>query len=124
MMRMRDEADVLFVPMSFEASDRNNMQLSFPSKLTDYTASGVPLLIYGPSHCSAVRWANDHRGAAATVTSEGEAGLSAVLQQMDSNAAYRMELARTAIAVGEAFFSHDAAAKVLREASKRKASLT
>ena len=119
MARMRDEADVLLVPMSFEESDRNNMQISFPSKLTDYTAVGVPLLIYGPDYCSAVRWANDHKGAAATVAGEGEAGLLAALERMRSDAAYRLELARTAIAVGETYFSHRAAGSGLREALGR-----
>ncbi len=38
---LRKEADVLFVPMSFSPEDRVNMEMSFPSKLTDYTAVGV-----------------------------------------------------------------------------------
>src|SRR5207253_6403 len=55
--RFRDEVDVLFVSMSFDAADRANVQLSFPSKLADYTAAGLPLLIQGPDYCSGVRWA-------------------------------------------------------------------
>ena len=49
--RLRAEADALFVPMSFDAVDRANMEVSFPSKLTDYTAVGLPLLVYGPPYC-------------------------------------------------------------------------
>ena len=55
--RLRADADVLFVPMSFAADDHDNMRMGFPSKLTDYTAVGLPLLIAGPADCSAVRWA-------------------------------------------------------------------
>ncbi len=39
--RLRDEADALFVPMSFDVSDRANMEMAFPSKLADYTATGL-----------------------------------------------------------------------------------
>ena len=48
--RLRAEVDVLFVPMSFEASDHANMRISFPSKLADYTAVGLPILIMGPAY--------------------------------------------------------------------------
>src|SRR5262249_30324829 len=45
---LREVADVLLLPMSFVASDQSNMTISFPSKLTDYTNAGLPLLIFGP----------------------------------------------------------------------------
>ena len=59
----RAEADFLFVPMSFDRQDRANMELSFPSKLADYTAAGLPLLICGPPYCSATRWAKENLAA-------------------------------------------------------------
>ncbi len=65
--RCRAEADFLYVPMSFDPSDRANMELSFPSKLTDYTAAGLPLLIRGPAWCSAVRWAKENSGVAEVI---------------------------------------------------------
>ena len=46
---LREEADILFAPMSFEDNEHINAEMSFPSKLTDYTAIGLPLLIWGPS---------------------------------------------------------------------------
>src|SRR6185436_15691424 len=65
---LRDNADVLVVPMSFHGHDAN-MRLSFPSKLTDYTAAGLPILICGPEYCSAVRWARENAPVAEVVTS-------------------------------------------------------
>jgi hypothetical protein len=56
--------------MSFNAVDRANMEISFPSKLTDYTAVGLPLLIYGPHYCSAVQWARENPGVAEVVTAD------------------------------------------------------
>ena len=65
--RLREQADALVVPMSFEACDRSNMEIAFPSKLADCTAVGVPLVIYGPEYCSAVRWARENAGVAEVV---------------------------------------------------------
>ena len=80
--RLRADADVLFVPMSFAAEDRSNMRMSFPSKLTDYTAVGLPLLICGPADCSAVRWAQANDGVAEVVTSEDAAAMRAAVDRL------------------------------------------
>ncbi|HEX5966296.1 MAG TPA: glycosyltransferase, partial [Pyrinomonadaceae bacterium] len=77
--RLRHEVDALFVPMSFDARDRSNMEIAFPSKLADCTAIGVPLLIYGPSYCSAVQWARENSGVAEVV--ETPEGLGEVIQR-------------------------------------------
>ena len=73
LLRLRAEADVLFVPMSFAPEDRDNMRMGFPSKLSDYTAVGLPLLILGPFECSAVPWAHRHPGIAEVVIGEARA---------------------------------------------------
>ena len=52
-------------------SDRINMEMAFPSKLADCTATGLPLLIYGPAYCSAVTWARENPGVAEVVETEG-----------------------------------------------------
>ena len=111
---LRERADALFVPMSFSAADRPNMELSFPSKLTDYTAVGVPLLIYGPEYCSAVRWARENAGVADVVTEQ--TGLAPALSQLVGDAGHRLSLARAALEVGEKYFSHAAALSVFQAA--------
>ena len=106
MRRLREEADALFVPMSFDAADRCNMELAFPSKLADCTAVGVPLLIYGPSYCSAVRWANDNPGVAEVVqTSEG---LGEAVRRLSNDPLRRIELGGQALKIGARYFAHDA----------------
>lgn len=103
---LRGEVDVLFVPMSFAVEDRQNMSVAFPSKLADYTAVGLPLLIWGPPYCSAVRWARDNAGVAEVVsTPERETLKKAVARLMDSFT-YREALAQTALVVGDKLFSH------------------
>lgn len=114
--RLRREADVLFVPMSFAAEDQANMRMGFPSKLTDYTAAGLPLLICGPSYCSAVRWAADRAGVAEVVASEDPAALDAAVDRLVRDSAHRMALAATAQRIGDRDFSAVTAAAVFRRA--------
>jgi len=104
LMRLRDEADALFVPMSFDASDRANMEMAFPSKLGDYTATGVPLLIYGPSYCSAVAWANDNPGVAEVVETEDD--LSCAIKRLATDPDHRLALGKRALNIGREYFSH------------------
>ena len=102
--RLREEASALFVPMSFDASDRANMEMAFPSKLADYTATGVPLLIYGPSYCSAVAWARENPGVAEVV--ESETDLTNTIAKLANNPEHRIALGKYALSTGRKYFSH------------------
>jgi glycosyltransferase involved in cell wall biosynthesis len=104
--RLREEADILFVPMSFRHEDRINMELSFPSKLTDYTAVGLPLLINGPLYCSAIRWARQEPGVAEIVASEKDSELAEALVRIIEDPAHRQRLSQKAIEIGDKYFSH------------------
>jgi glycosyltransferase involved in cell wall biosynthesis len=103
--RLRLGVDVLFLPMSFDKADRPNMELSFPSKLTDYTAVGLPLLIYGPDYSSAVRWALENPGVAEIVTRHEPEAQAAALERL-CVPSHRVALAETALRKGNQFFSH------------------
>ena len=105
--RLREEAHALFAPMSFDESDRANMQMAFPSKLADYTATGLPLLIYGPAYCSAVVWARENSGVAEVV--EDKAGLSNAINRLASDPSHRVALGQRALAVGREYFTHNRA---------------
>ncbi len=103
--RMRESADVLFVPMSFAPADRPNMEISFPSKIADYTVTGLPLLIWGPPWCSAIRWAKENPGVAEAVDSPDPAALREVICRLKS-ADHRRRLGDNAIRVGAEMFGH------------------
>ena len=105
--RLRQEADALFVPMSFSEEDRLNMEMAFPSKLADYTAVGAPLLVYGPEYCSAVRWAEDNAGVALVVTSKDEDALTDPVRRLAFSPADRVLLGTRALDVGRRCFSHE-----------------
>jgi glycosyltransferase involved in cell wall biosynthesis len=105
LMHLREESDALFVPMSFDPSDRANMELAFPSKLADYTATGLPLLIYGPGYCSAVAWARDNEGVAEVVESEPD--LKNAIERLANNPTHRQSLGQRALDIGRKYFSYD-----------------
>ena len=114
MSRLRDEADVLFVPMSFDVAERSNMEMSFPSKLVDYTAVAVPLLIYGPPYCSAVGWAKENRNVAEVAGDESELGEA--VRRLASDPVRRFELGEVALRIGRQYFAHDTVMEVFNRA--------
>jgi glycosyltransferase involved in cell wall biosynthesis len=114
LLRLRAEADALFVPMSFDASERDNMEMAFPSKLADCTATGVPLLVYGPSYCSAVTWARENVGVAEVVESESD--LARAVERLANDPAMRVALGKRALDVGRLYFSHERMQEVFRQA--------
>lgn len=114
--RLRASVDVLFVPMSFAAADESNMRMSFPSKLTDYTAVGVPLLLCGPPYCSAVRWANENHGVAEVVMSDQPQALAEGVDRLVGDRAHRLALARQAQLIGARDFAAAAAAATFHHA--------
>lgn len=116
LQRLRRDADVLFVPMSFAAEDRANMRMGFPSKLTDYTSVGVPLLVCGPAYCSAVRWAAENPGVAEVVTTDHPQEITASVNRLMHDAGYRLALAQRAQLIGNRDFAAAAAEAVLHRA--------
>jgi uncharacterized membrane protein len=118
---LRRDADVLFVPMSFAAEDAPNMRAGFPSKIADYTAVGVPLLIWGPPYCSAVRWARENSGVAEVVDEPSAAALRISVTRLMRDAQYRRSLAEAALHKGREFFAHDAAVEKFQRLIARSA---
>jgi len=114
--RLRREVDALFVPMSFSEVDSLNMEMAFPSKLADYTAVGLPLLIYGPRYCSAVRWAHENPGTAEVVETEGTEALTRAVDRLAKAPVARLILAERALEVGRRYFSHSAMESVFSRA--------
>lgn len=58
---LHEQYDLLFSPQSFEDAQLRLMETNFPSKLVDYSSSGIPCLIWGPSTSSSVIWAGKHQ---------------------------------------------------------------
>lgn len=118
-LRLREETDLLYVPMQFDNRDRHNIGVSFPSKLTDCTATGIPLLIRGPASCSAVRWALENPGVAEIVDSEDQRSLSQAVARLFGDGGLRWGLATNALQKGREYFSHDTARRVFLDSFQK-----
>jgi len=109
----RAEAHAMYVPMSYRQRDRPNMEVSFPSKLADYTAVGLPLIVDGPEYCSTVRWSRENPGVAEIITGESADALAEAVARLLQDPAHRLQLAKEAIRLGQQYFGFDRAVSIL-----------
>jgi glycosyltransferase involved in cell wall biosynthesis len=106
---LRREADTLLLPMAFEGKGRVVNQTNFPSKLAEYTATGLPLFVWGPAETSGVRWADSNPGVAEVVTSPESDAVRPVLQRLINDPDHRYEIGKKALEVGEEYFAPEVA---------------
>jgi len=59
--------NVLSVIQSFDAAEISAFRLNFPSKLTEYSTFGLPLLVVAPENSSASIWVRQNAGSALAV---------------------------------------------------------
>lgn len=109
----RAEAHTMYVPMSYREQDRPNAEVSFPSKLADCTAVGLPLIVDGPEYCSAVRWARENPGVAEVVTDRSVDALKKTVARLIKDGAHRLQLARESICRGQEYFGFNRAISTL-----------
>lgn len=113
--RIADTAHALVLPASFRAEERVAMSTLFPSKLADYTAIGLPVIIWGPEYSSAARWGQENPAAAATHTALDLAPVQTTLLRIVNEPAYALALARAAVEAGDRYFHLDQARTILFE---------
>lgn len=99
------DADVLVLPVSFDASE--NMHLSFPSKLVDYTGLGLPILAVAPVESPLGEWVQENAEAAFWVTEPTREALAEAVDRLRGDAELRLRLAKGALAAGERCFAHE-----------------
>jgi hypothetical protein len=109
---LHEQADVLYVPMSYEPDDRPNMEISFPTKLADYTAAALPILIQGPPYCSAVRWSLEYPFSAEVVDRPPDLG--GAIERLE-NPEHRWRLAEGAVVASQACFTQEKSIAVWHE---------
>jgi hypothetical protein len=114
--KVGQSAHVLFLPASFEQRERDDVATLFPSKLADYTAVGLPILIWGPKYSSAVGWADEHPGSMICVTEPDPAAFRTALVDLVSKPTEAAQMASAAMDVGDACFNPKTARAVLYRA--------
>lgn len=75
---------MLFLTLGFSAETRNYVKLSMPTKLTEYLASGTPILLYAPAEIALTEYLSQHD--AAFVCTEERSLPSALSEAIDKTA--------------------------------------
>ena len=70
----------------------------FPSKLTEYLALGMPVLISGPSYATGIQWGVDHPNACVVVQWDSPDEWDPTLRRLAEDHEFRCALARGAVA--------------------------
>lgn len=102
---LRRSADALLVIR--ERGMGQNAVLSFPSKIVDYTAAGLPILLYGPADSAAASWMRAQPAVGLFVREGDAAALQESLDRLSADGQLRAKLGRAALSRGRASFSHD-----------------
>lgn len=85
------EADVAFLPLSFEPEMRHVVETSLPSKIVEYLAAGLPILAHAPPSSTVARYCRKY-GCGLVVDEPDESALRDALLRLKSDAALREEL--------------------------------
>ena len=101
------DADLLLLPVNFDAASIRFIRYSMPTKVPEMLASGVPVLVYGPGETAQVDYAA-REGWGRVVDAAGVDGLSAAIARLLDDGEARAGLVARALAVAEQH--HDAGA--------------
>lgn len=94
--RVQRECDAVWLPYSHDAHHRALYATHFPSKLTEYAALGMPILISGPGYATGVQWGLRHSSAALTLADESAGELEGAARTLQADADLRVSLAAQA----------------------------
>lgn len=107
--KLREEADCLLITGSFDPGDQEVLRTAFPSKAADYSAVGLPLLIWAPADASIARFVQKHAGIAELVTDRDPAALAPSIARLAGSPEARTRLAGAFLEVGAEMFSPESA---------------
>ena len=99
------EADVAFLPLSFEPGLRHVVETSFPSKIAEYLAAGLPILAHAPSYSTVARYCREHN-CGLVVDEPNEAALRDALTRLSRDSVLRQLLSATSLEAARR--NHDA----------------
>jgi hypothetical protein len=79
-------ADMLIIPLGFNAAGANRQKYSFSTKLPEYLGSGTPTLVYGPAENATVEYCAS-RGFNYVVTRLDQLQIEAIIREIISQGA-------------------------------------
>ena len=103
--RVQQECDAVILAYSFDERHRELYSTHFPSKLPEYLALRMPVVVLGPPFATGVRWALRNPNAAVCITEPQPAAWVVALRKLTESADQRLTLADAAYSAGERDFS-------------------
>lgn len=98
--RVLAEADIAFLPLSFESAMRHVVETSLPTKIAEYLAAGLPILVHAPSSSTVARYCREN-GCGLVVDEPDDAALRDALVRLRNDPALRRDLSARALTVAE-----------------------
>jgi hypothetical protein len=95
--RVKKECDAVWLPYGHDTHHRTLYTTHFPSKLTEYVALGMPMLITGPGDATGVKWGLAHPSAALTIADDTNETLEHAVCRLREDAGLRTSLAAGAV---------------------------
>jgi len=96
---VKRDCDIVVLPYRnpMDPWDRELYSYHFPSKLTEYLALGMPVLVAGPEEATGVRWAKANPDAAIAVTDSSPEAFGRQLARLSRDGGLRRRLAAGAV---------------------------
>jgi glycosyltransferase involved in cell wall biosynthesis len=88
-------ADILLLPVNFDAHSRRYIRLSMPTKVPSYLVSGTPILVYGPAGVAQVDYARKS-GWGLVVDRQNRTALVTAIKTLAHDTGLRQRLSTTA----------------------------
>lgn len=95
---------LMYLPFPF---DDIETRFSFPSKIVDYTLTGLPILVQAPPSSPLGKWCSEHPGAAIFVRELGPQAIEASIKALLESAEMRARYAIGALNAGECEFGFE-----------------
>ncbi len=116
------KADILLIAVEFEKSGRKLLELSMPTKASEYMISGTPVLVYAPKE-TAVSQLFSHNKCGYCVVRQSPEAIGEAICFLVNNEDYREEISRNAVHFAETKFDaawiHEEWRRLLDDVSRR-----
>jgi glycosyltransferase involved in cell wall biosynthesis len=103
--RIKEECDCVILPYYFHYGTKETSVYSthFPTKLSEYLTLGMPVIVIGPEWATGVKWAKAHADAVLTSTKEEEDKLMSILDNLTTDASFRLKYSLNPLKAKEEF---------------------
>jgi len=103
--QIKQDCDAVILPYCLDPDPvhRDMYATHFPSKLTEYMALQMPVIVVGPPYAAGVRWVEQRPGSALVISDKHPDLVRTELVRLKSLPDWRVRLAEGALAAGSAF---------------------